>query len=154
MNVQRLLRICEDIEQVVSKIYRHWQQVFVDDPALSALWAQMADDELDHVRQVQLAKRVAAENVFESNGVSLESLEKALARARQLLKDVKEKDLTSDVALRAAIKIEEEFSKAHLLNATQVDDESMKTMFRSLARADEMHVATLKNYCDAVFRKK
>ncbi len=154
MNVQRLLRICEDIEQVVSKIYRHWQQVFVDDPALSALWAQMADDELDHVRQVQLAKRVAAENVFESNGVSLESLEKALARARQLLKDVKEKDLTSDVALRAAIKIEEEFSKAHLLNATQVDDESMKTMFRSLARVDEMHVATLKNYCDAVFRKK
>ncbi len=151
MNMQRLLRICEDIEQVVSQIYRHWQQVFVNDSSLSSLWAKLADDELDHVRQVQLAQRVATEHVMEGNKISLESLEKALARARQLLKDVKEKDISSETALRAAIKIEEEFSKAHLLNAANVIDESMVKMFNSLARADEQHVKTLRDYCDAVF---
>ena len=151
MNVQRLLRVCEDIEQVVSQIYRHWQQVFVNDTALSALWAKLADDELDHVRQVQLAQRVANDQVIDGGNISLESLEKALARARQLLKDVKERDISSETALRAAIRIEEEFSKAHLLNAANVTDESMVKMFKSLARADELHIKTLKDYCDAVF---
>ncbi len=149
--MQRVLRVCEEIEQVVAQIYRYWQEVFVNDAPLSALWAKMADDELDHVRQIQLAKRVANENVFEGCNVSVESLEKALAKARQILRDVKEKDISSEKALRAAIRIEEEFSKAHLLNATRVTDESMKTMFRSLARADEKHVKTLKDYCESVF---
>jgi len=151
MNVQRFLKVCEDIEQTVSKIYRHWQEVFVDTPALSAMWARMADDELDHVRQIQLAKRVAYENVFEGNNVSIDDLEKALAKARRLLVDVKEKEISAEKALLAAIKMEELFSQAHLMNATNVVDESMATMFKSLAREDEMHVATLRNYYDSVY---
>ncbi len=154
MNMQRFLRVCEDIEQVISQIYRHWQQVFASDPSLSALWSKLADDELDHVRQVQLAQRVANDQIIAGSKVSLDSLEKALARARQLLRDVKEKDISSQTALRAAIKIEEEFSKAHLLNAANVTDESMAKMFKSLARADELHVKTLKDYCEAVFDQK
>lgn len=149
--MQKLLKLCEDIEQTVSQIYRYWQKVFVNEPSLSSLWGQMADDELDHVRQVQLAKRVIYENVFEEASVSVEILQKALSRAQQLLRDVQEREISSEMALRAAIRIEEEFSKAHLLNATNVTDASMKTMFKSLARADEKHVATLRNYCDAVF---
>ena len=154
MNIQRFLRVCEDIEQVVSQIYRYWQQVFVNDASLSALWAKLADDELDHVRQVQLAQRVANDQVIDGGNISLESLEKALDRARQLLKDVKERDISSVTALRAAIKIEEEFSKAHLLNAANVTDESMAKMFKSLARADELHIKTLTDYCDAAFGQK
>ena len=154
MNMQRLLRLCEDIERVVSQVYRHWQEVFNDDPALSALWAKLADDELDHVRQVQLAGRVANEEVFEGVNISQDSLEKALAKARQLLKDVQERQISAEVALKAAIRIEEEFSKAHLMNATNISDESMKAMFKSLARADELHLATLKNYCDSVLANK
>ncbi len=151
MNMQRFLRICEDIEQVVAQIYRHWQEEFADRPSLAALWAKLADDELDHVRQVQLAQRVANEQVIAGNNVSLESLEQALARARKLLKDVKERDISAEKALKAAIRIEEEFSKAHLLNAANVVDPSMMQMFKSLARADELHVRTLKEYCDTYF---
>jgi len=152
--MQRFLNICEEIEQTVAKIYQHWQQVFIDNQALSALWGKMADDELDHVRQVQLAKRVANEGVLEQNNISLESLSKALARARQLYEDIQVREISSEMALRAAIRIEEEFSKAHLLNATNVADESLKTMFKSLARADEQHVATLRNYVDSVLGSK
>ena len=152
--MQRLLKLCEEIEQTVAEIYRYWQSVFVNDASLSALWGKMADDELDHVRQVQLAKRVVSDSVFENSNVSIDSLEKTLARARQLLKDVQTRELSSEIALKAAIKIEEEFSKAHLLNATNVVDESMKGMFKSLARADEQHVATLRNYCESVFGGK
>ena len=154
MNMQRFLRLCEEIEQVVSQIYRHWQHVFAADAPLSALWEKLADDELAHVRQVQLAQRVAGEGVFAGNNTTMESLEKALATAKQLLKDVKVKNIPAAQALRAAIRIEETFSKAHLLNATNIDDASMKQMFKSLARADEEHVATLKNYCDGYFGEK
>ena len=151
--MQKILKICEEIEQIVAEIYRHWQSVFIDDPALSALWGKMADDELDHVRQVQLAKRVVSDNVFTVGEVSMESLEKSLARARQLLKDVRSRAVSSESALKAAIKIEDEFSKAHLLNATRVVDSSMKAMFQSLSRADDQHVATLKNYYNAYIKK-
>ena len=152
--MQRLLKLCEEIEQTIAEIYRYWQQVFVNDVALSALWGRMADDELDHVRQVQLAKRVVSDSVFENSNVSIDSLEKSLVRVRQLLQDVQTRQLSSEVALKAAIKIEEEFSKAHLMNATNVVDASMKGMFQSLARADEQHVATLRNYCESVFGGK
>jgi len=154
MNMQRFLRLCEEIEQVISQIYRHWQHAFSHDEPLSALWEKLADDELTHVRQVQLAQRVASEEVFSGSNTSMESLEKSLAMARQLLKDVKEKRILAAQALRAAIRIEETFSKAHLLNATNVTDASMKKMFQSLARADEEHVATLKNYCETYFGEK
>ena len=154
MNIQRLLRISEEIEQVVSQIYRHWQHVFENESSLSALWRKMADDELDHVQQVQLARRVYNEKIFEASNVSLESLEKALARARQLLEDVKQKEISPETALRAAIRIEEEFSKAHLLNSTSINDQSMKAMFKSLARADELHVATLRDFANAFLEKK
>jgi rubrerythrin len=152
--MQRYLNICEEIEQLISKTYRHWQQMFEDDPGLSALWGKLAEDEMDHVRQVQLAKRVANEKVLQESDVSLEALTKSLAKARQLYKDVQVKTVTGEQALRAAIRIEEEFSKAHLLNATTVVDESIKTMFKSLARADELHVETIRNYCDSVLGNK
>lgn len=152
--MQRLLRICEEIEQIIAQIYRHWQDVFSDDRSLSGLWSKLADDELDHVRQVQLATRVVNENILAKGEVSFESLEKALSRARQLLKDVKEKDVSKETALRAAIKIEDEFMKAHLLNAARVTDPSMQSMFNSLARADEEHIKTLQQYCDSFFAEE
>ena len=151
--MQRFLNLCEEIEQTVAAVYRHWESVFADDVSLSSLWGKLADDELDHVRQVQLAKRVALENVFSQNAVTVGSLQKALAKAKNLLAEVKQRDISAPAALRAAIRIEEEFSKAHLLNATQVNDKSMQAMFESLAREDEQHVATLRNYCESVLGK-
>lgn len=151
--MQRLLNLCEEIEQQVARIYRYWQKVFDEEPSLSGLWGKLADDELDHVRQVQLAKRVVNENVLEESGVSIEELNTALARARQLYKDVQVKNVSAEQALHAAIRIEESFSKAHLLNATKVTDASLQAMFKSLARADELHIGTLRDYVQAYLRK-
>jgi len=151
--MQRFLNLCEEIEQTVAAVYRYWEDGFSEDIPLSTLWGKLADDELDHIRQVQLAKRVAMENVLSQNAVTIESLQKALAKAKNLLAEVKQRDISGVAALRAAIRIEEEFSKAHLLNATRVKDKSMQAMFESLARADEQHIATLRNYCESVLGK-
>ncbi|PLX97882.1 MAG: hypothetical protein C0623_14265 [Desulfuromonas sp.] len=152
--MQRLLRICQEIEQTVADIYRHWETVFSDQESLSRLWGQMADDELDHVRQIQLAQRVANEQVFGEQKISINLLEEALAKAKQLLKEVRERDVSAEKALKTAIKIEEYFSKAHLSNALEVTDKSLMTMFNSLARADDQHVESLRNYYDSVFGDK
>ena len=47
--------------------------------------------------------------------------------------------------------MEEEFGRVHVQNAGEIKDEAMRKMFTALARADEEHVATLRNYVDSVY---
>ena len=96
LNSQELLKgileeYCEGVEVVdmaqgvgeaIEKIRKHKPDLIMLDIELSdgdgfQVLEKLADDELDHVRQVQLAQRVANEQAFAGSNVSLESLEKA-----------------------------------------------------------------------------
>lgn len=149
--MRRFLACCEEIEQTVAEIYKYWQDVYSDDRELSELWGKLADDELAHVSQINLARRLPVDGVFASKQVDGKKIEALLARARKLLADVQKVTLTKEKAVRTAIKMEEAFNQAHVNNVGEFANPAMKAMFSSLAREDAQHVALLQSYCSRVF---
>lgn len=149
--MRKFLACCEEIEQTVAEVYRHWQQVYADDAEFAALWGELVDDELAHVQQIRLARRLPMNGVFTNRKIDTRSLETLLVRARKLLVDVQKVTLSKEKALRTAIKMEEAFNKAHVNNVADFTDPTLKAMFTSLARDDAQHMATLQRYCDRVF---
>lgn len=149
--MRRFLACCEEIEQTVAKVYRHWQHEYADDHEFSALWRTLADDELAHANQIKLARRLPADGVFTESPVDVKAIEILAARARKLLADVQQVTLSKEKALRTAIKMEEAFNKAHVENVGEFTDPMMRAMFTSLARDDAQHMETLKKYCDQTF---
>ncbi len=151
--MRKFLACCEEIEQAMAEIYKYWQKTYSDDQELSALWGVLVDDELAHVSQIKLARRLQVDGVFSGSKVDNQAIEALLARARKLLVDVKKVTLSKEKALRTAIKMEETFNQVHVANAVEFSDPSIKAMFTSLARDDAKHVTTLHEYCERVFGK-
>jgi len=151
--MRKYLACCEEIEQRLSDVYRYWQQVYHDDQEFSVLWGTLADDELNHVSQIKLARRLQGDGLFKESTVDSKSIEKLLATARKLLVDVQKITLSKEKALRTAIKMEEAFNQAHMANVGAFVNPSIQAMFTSLAREDAKHIATLQAFCDQVFGK-
>ena len=149
--MRKFLACCEEIEQCVADVYRYWQQAYHDDQELSALWGKLADDELSHVSQIKLARRIQGDGLFKESTVDSKAIEKLLATARKLLVDVQKMTLSKEKALRTAIKMEEAFNRAHVTNVGTFVNPSIQAMFTSLARDDAKHMVTLQTYCDRVF---
>jgi rubrerythrin len=151
--MRRFLACCEEIEQTVAEVYKYWQQTYRDDEEFSTLWGMLADDELAHVSQIRLARRLPVDGVFVELHIDVKAVERLLTQARKLLVDVQKVTLSKEKALRTAIKMEEAFNRAHVENVGGFANPAMKSMFTSLARDDAQHMATLQNYCDRVFGK-
>ena len=149
--MRRFLACCEEIEQTVADIYKYWQKTYSDDRELSDLWGKLADDELAHVSQLKLARRLPVDGVFVNIEVDSKSIEVLLVRARKLLADVQKVTLTKEKALRTAIRMEEAFNQAHVNNVGEFASPAMKAMFNSLARDDAQHVAILQSYYSRQF---
>lgn len=152
--MRRFLACCEEIEQTVAEVYRHWQKVYSDDQEFSELWERLADEELAHASQIKLARRLPTDGVFNGQAVDVGEIEKLLATARKLLVDVQKVTLSKEKALRTAIKMEEAFNRAHVANIDGFVDASMQALFTSLARDDAQHVAALHNYCAKMFGER
>jgi rubrerythrin len=149
--MRKILACCEEIEQTVAEIYKYWQKVYSDDQGFSELWKVLADDELAHVNQIKLARRIQDDGLFNNVDVKGQELDALRLRAKKLLADVQKVTLSKEKALRTAIKIEESFNKAHVENAGEFADPSIRAMFTSLAREEAEHMATLQNYYDRNF---
>ncbi len=149
--MRKYLACCEEIEQRLADVYRYWQQAYHDDQEFSALWGKLADDELNHVSQIKLARRLEGEGLFEESTVDSKSIEKLLATARKLLVDVQKITLSKEKALRTAIKIEEAFNQAHIANVGTFVNPSIQAMFTSMSKEDAKHMETLQKYCDQFF---
>ena len=142
--MQEFLETCAEIEHTMCRIYRKLADSERDNDRARALWLQMAKDEADHVTQLRFAGCLPAESF--SLGLSQDEVEALLCKAQKLLEDLEESPLTSRDALKLAIDLEEEFMAVHASTALAFSDQKLKERFDRLARADEKHIGTLREY--------
>jgi hypothetical protein len=100
---------------------------------------------------VRYARVLPQSESFAGVKIGKSRLELLLLKAQSLLRDLENDPPTEKQALLKAIELEEEFIGVHVCTAVEFKDEKLKERFRMLARDDEKHVGTLRNYFNEVY---
>jgi rubrerythrin len=150
----KFLNTCAEIEDLVGAIYRQLADTLPEGHELRGIWLEMADDEGDHARQIRLAARLPAREVFKGVKVSLSKVQELLQCARGVQKELQEAQLPIQEALQLSLHLEAEFRLVHIALAAEFLEESMRRMFQALAHEDDRHVNLVRHYLDKVTATK
>lgn len=147
METIKFLTTCALVEDKAAQIYRAMAAAAraQNEEELGALWQEMAVDEENHAQQVRLAARLSRQNVFAKlNSEQEQAAFALLERAEALLNYVRANSLSELQMLQIAVELEKKFQKVHTAYTVLFQEVSMKKMFDALARADNTHLAGLK----------
>jgi len=138
------LNDCCKIELLASRIYQHFAAQIEFPDRLRSTFNLLARDEEDHARQFDLALELPGRLVGNVHRIAWERVAAGLELARSEFHDLHLRRYTPEDALRLALKLEKDFIRIHLDNAVYIPDERIRSLFEGLARADEDHLATLR----------
>ncbi len=144
---------CAEIESTMCMIYRRLADAVRGNERLRELMLQMAKDEADHANQVRFARVIPlADNNFKPK-ISSVKLDLLLLKAQSLLRAIEDEPPSEKEVLAQAIGLEEEFMGVHISTAFEFKDEKLMERFKQLAREDEKHVATLREYYREIYQR-
>ena len=144
---------CAEIESTMSLIYRRMANAVKTNERLKEMLLKMAKDEADHVNQIRLARLLPFEENFSGVRISKTKLDLMLLKAQSLLHDIETSPPSEKEALLRAIDLEEDFMQVHVGSALEFSDPKLKERFQQLAREDEKHVGTLRDYFQAAYQR-
>lgn len=138
------LNDCCKIELLTSRIYQHFsaQSAFPD--LLRSTFADLAQDEEDHARQFDLALELPEGAVGTIHRVAWARVSAGLDLVRAKFQDLHLTSYPAEEALKTALRLEKAFIRMHFDNIVYIEDSRVSALFGSLARADEEHLATLR----------
>ena len=141
--MRNYLNDCLKIERVMGEFYRKLARVERYSEEVRSAFARMAQDEEDHARQLEIARGVPEEVFFAEPRIEEQQLDHLLRRAHRLLRLADTPPQSEREMLETARELELEFMQIHLRNAVRFHKPQVAELFRSLARDDEQHIATL-----------
>ncbi|RPJ86412.1 MAG: hypothetical protein EHM18_06340, partial [Acidobacteria bacterium] len=74
MNLMKALDVLEKVETTLGLLYRHFSEITSDDPEVSRLFADLADDEDSHRLSIRYQQRVARSNAEGLNEIDLDTV--------------------------------------------------------------------------------
>lgn len=144
---------CAEIESTMSLIYRRMADTVKGNDRLRGLMLQMAKDEADHVTQIRFARMLPADTAIAAVKLSKTRLDLLLLKAQSLLRQIENAQLSEEEVLLQAIAMEEDFMHVHAGSALEFTDSKLKERLQLLAREDEKHVGTLRDYYQEIYRR-
>jgi rubrerythrin len=142
----KFLNTCAEIEETVGAIYRLLADALPEGHELRRIWLEMADDEVDHARQIRFAARLPAREVFQGVNIPLARIEELLQTARAWQRKLTGVRPSISEALALALQLETDFSLVHVELAVEFQEESMRRLFQALANDDGRHAGQLRQY--------
>ncbi len=140
MSVIHALSLAIELELKVSDAYRRLSELVVDGVVKKNLLT-LSQDEVVHANTLRTGKSHAASQpeAFESERISEEQLAENIALTDGLLKNLEDKAIGFEDALRRIKDLEGRFEKAHLNTLLEVKDPSLKQLFNALSSGDREH---------------
>jgi len=137
-----LLDICANIETKCAELYRHFSELYVDIPEISALWNKTADEEDNHSEQFKLAVRLRGAGM---EGVKADRSRVAILAEQfdSFIPKIKGKPPTPAQALTFAIQLEEKLFEYHMSTLVDFSNSSLEKLFTSMANNDKRHIEML-----------
>jgi len=145
LDIVGILQVCRDIEVCCAEIYRVYEERFADDAELQTLWAKTRAEEENHARQFALAINMRREGVVVSTSIDKVKATVVLAMLKSIYDGILLHTPTRLDALRSAIKLEEKLAAFHLEAVASFQDDSLRKMFQSMMRADNLHLKALED---------
>jgi len=149
IGINRLLKICREIELVNALIYEALADQHRENGTIARIWRQAAREETGHASQIDLAMRIKRGS-FTGAKIEQSEAEEALAVAKGVLARVKEQPLKIEHALREAVRMEEHFVRFHAHCACELAEGATRKLFEALRAGDEAHVAALEHALEVV----
>jgi len=140
------LAVCAEIEEAVSEIYSCLAEQLPAGDELRLIWEEMSRDELDHARLLHFAQKLDPGEVYAGYHLEEEEGRRLLVEVRHILEMVRMQTMSPDESVLAMLKLEEEFMNVHARYAIKCREASLQETFNHLGKADEAHVARLKEY--------
>jgi rubrerythrin len=137
-----LLKICMDIENTAGDIYDCLAIAHVARPHLASLWKKTAGDERVHVEQIAVASKVRRGKI-DAVSVPIEEAQLALAKAREVLENIRKAVPDERYALTETLRMERYYSKFHAACVVHFGDSVYQKMFEALDKGDQYHVEEL-----------
>lgn len=139
----RYLKACAEIEKCMTLIYEHFAQQESSDERLQSIWQLLAEEERQHVAQVELLystarklrmneKRFDCDQVFELAKKAEHCLNKAFTMAYDPV-----------AAIRLAVSLETWTHELHAQQRRSFDQDRFQFLFHTLASDDLQHIGQL-----------
>jgi rubrerythrin len=140
MSVIHALSLAIELELKASDAYRRLSGLVVDGVVKNNLLT-LSQEEVVHANTLRVGKNHADSQpeAFESERISEEELTDNIALIDDLLKNLDDKGIGFEDALKRIRDLESRFERAHLNTLLEVKDPSLKQLFTALSSGDQEH---------------
>jgi len=144
--MKKHIRKCIEIEKLTAKTYQEFAKSSQNDTTLQGIWLDMAEDEEEHVLQLDFAARMPIDAAFSgiaSTSPNPDEMYEVVNRVYQQAKLGRQGKMEM---LADAVRLENQLRGVHATHALIFKDTSLLKTFECLAASEEKHVAGLENY--------
>jgi len=150
----QLLNDCSSIERLAGEIYSLLSREGSYCERVRATFRQLASDEVEHARQLELAIRGCSRDGSAVKRISWTVVDALLGQVLDWRNQVQKSPPTEEEALRLALELERNLVRIHVDHAIHFDDPRIFKLFQGLGRSDEEHLGTLRNCLEWWHRQK
>ena len=149
LNKMHILDTCSLIEEKCAHIYRHFEQMFSDDPEIEALWHKIANDEDTHSAQFKLAaSQLVHDNV--DVGFKDKKLIVILDKLESIHHAVETNQLSLSEIFEMALVIEMDLAERHIESIITYGDYGLSDLFIKMEKYDQGHLELLQKAVDSL----
>jgi rubrerythrin len=148
LDIRQLFDSCALLEEKVAHLYYLFAELYSDLPELARLWRKTAEEEENHMRQFELAARLARTTAL-TPLVEPAAVGHAITMVTMITDKIRQTPPGWRDALKLAIDLEEKLSRLHVDTAVAYNDDTINKLFRSMMTNDEQHVQSLRRYLES-----
>jgi rubrerythrin len=138
-----LFDICSEIEGLFAELYYFYSDHFKDDQVLAALWKKTAEDEENHQKQFNLARRLVDEINCKAL-VEIDAAEEVKKKLQRLLQHLRNNPPDIVTALTKAIEMEEKLMTLHASTVVDFESADVRKLFIAMQCFDKEHILALR----------
>jgi len=140
MNMQEIIDLATQMEGKMSKCYEELSQ-FCRDESISKELMVLSKEEIDHMNLLITGKNYVSEapEIFELKSDREFGMKEGLNRVMILIDKIKNKRVRFTEAMNDTFELEKLFEQLHLKTIIEVNDTSLKNLFKALSQGDKEH---------------
>jgi len=142
-HILSVLRLLEEFENQMGRLYRGFNERFLEDEEAAFIFYRLSLDEKAHAALIQYQRRIVQQNpeLFRRIDFDVEDLKRT---ADEVERFMEKKRLPLEEAIAFGLKLEQTAAELHLRKVVQQSSKSALRLLSALGSADNAHVEFLK----------
>lgn len=146
MDAQKGLRLIEDVESRLMRMYGTLARRFADDAAASGFFTDMKKDEHTHLKMAQMETRMLRDAHYTHAEAVIDEAE--VRRVIELADRLIAEELALDETLRLVYEIENSAAELYVITALQKADEKISSLLATMGETFRLHRAAVHDFLE------